>query len=88
MSRLVAEAVGDQLGRAAADVDDDRSRLERADAAQRHRRLLVAGEQAGREAVRPLDLAEERLAVLGVAHGARRDGERPLGAERARASRR
>ena len=39
-------------------------------------------EQPGREAVAPLDLAEEGLAVLGIAHGARRDGERPLGAER------
>ena len=81
MSRLRAEALGDQLGRAAADVDDDGARLERPDAAQGHRRLLVAGEQPGREAVRPLDLAEERLAVLGVADGARRDGERALGAE-------
>ena len=35
-----------------------------------------------REAVAPLDLAEERLAVLRVAHGARRDRERALGAER------
>ena len=52
------------------------------DAADHHRRLLVAGEQARREAVAPLDLAEERLAVLRVAHGARRDAERPLGAER------
>ena len=32
------------------------------------------------EAVAPLDLAEERLAVLGVAHGARRESERALGA--------
>ena len=34
-----------------------------------------------REAVAPLDLAEERLAVLRVAHRARRDGERALRAE-------
>ena len=59
-----------------------RCRLERPDAAQRQRRLLVAGQQTRREAVRPLDLAEERLAVLRVAHRARRDGERALGAER------
>ena len=70
------------LRRAAADVDDERPGLERADPAQRHRGLLVAAQQARREAVAPLDLAEEGLAVLGVAHGARRDAERPLGAER------
>ena len=34
------------------------------------------------EPVAPLDLAEEGLAVLGVAHRARRDAERPLRAER------
>ena len=44
-------------------------------------RLLVAGEQPRDEAVAPLDLAEEGLAVLGVAHRARRDGEHPFGAE-------
>ena len=54
----------------------------RADAAQRQLRLLVAREQPRREPVAPLDLAEERLAVLGVADGARRDEQRPLGAER------
>ena len=43
--------------------------------------LLAAVEQAGREPVAPLDLAQERLAVLRVAHGARTDGEHPLGAE-------
>ena len=70
-----------ELGRAAADVDDERAGLDRADPAQRQRGLLLAGQQARREAVAPLDLAEERLAVLGVADGARRDAERPLGAE-------
>ena len=34
------------------------------------------------ESVAPLDLAQERLAVLGVADGARRDRQRSLGAER------
>ena len=53
----------------------------RADPAQRQRGLLVAGQQPRRESVAPLDLAEERLAVLRVADGARRDAERPLGAE-------
>ena len=38
-------------------------------------------QQPRREAVAPLHLAEERLAVLGVADGTRRDRERPLGAE-------
>ena len=38
-------------------------------------------DEARRESVAPLDLAEERLAVLRVAHGARRDGERALRAE-------
>ena len=78
-----AEAVGDQLGRAAADVEDERARLELApagDAAARELPLLLTGEQAGREAVAPLDLAEECLAVLGVADRAGADGERPLGA--------
>ena len=54
----------------------------RLDAAPRQLRLLVAADEPRREAVAPLDLAEERLAVLGVAHRARRDGERALGAER------
>ncbi len=52
------------------------------DASNHHRRFVGSREQARREAVAPLDLAEEGLAVLGVANGARRDGERPLGAER------
>ena len=55
---------------------------ELADAAQRQLRLLVAREQSGREAVAPLDLAEERLAVLRVADRARRDEQRSVGAER------
>ena len=70
-----------QLGRAAADVEEQRSGVERADSAQRQLGLFVAGEQTRPEAVRPLDLAEERLAVLGVANRARRDGERALRAE-------
>ena len=72
----------DQLGRAAADVEHERAVGDVADAAQRQRRLLLAAEQPRREPVAPLDLAEERLAVLGVAHRARRDGEHALGAER------
>ncbi len=72
----------DQLGRAAADVEDERVRVDVADTAKRHGRLLLAGEQARDESVAPLDLAQEGLAVLGVAHCARRDGERPLRAER------
>src|SRR4029077_16483385 len=76
------EAFGDQLGRSAADVDDDGSVVERPDAAQCHRSLLVAAQEARRECERPLDLPEECLAVLRIAHGACRDGEGPLGAER------
>ena len=74
------EVVDDQLGRAAADVHDERSGL-RVDAASRELRFLVAADEPRREAVAPFDLAEERLAVLRVAHGARRDGERALRAE-------
>ena len=79
------EVVEDQLGRAAADVDHERPGPQLAsggDAAPRQQRLVVARQHARREAVAPLDLAEERLAVLGLAHGARRDRERPLGPER------
>jgi hypothetical protein len=75
------EVVRDQLGRAAADVHDDRAGRERPDAAERHRRLLVAGQQARCEPVGPFDLAQERLAVLGVAYRARRNGEYALGAQ-------
>src|SRR5581483_4583254 len=46
--------------------------------------LLVPGKQPRAEAEALLDLLEERLAVLGVAHRARRDRERALGAERLR----
>ena len=76
------EVVEDELGRAAADVDEQRRRRELADAPLRQLRLLVAREQLRREAVAPLDLAEERFAVLRVADGARRDEQRPVGAER------
>ena len=85
-----ANAVGparDELRRAAADVHDHGSVLERPlrrDAAKHQHRLVVPGEQARLEAVAPLDLAEERLAVLRVANRARRDCERPLRAERLR----
>ena len=44
-------------------------------------RLLVAAQEAGREAVAPFDLAEEGLAVLGVAHSAGPDGQGLLCAE-------
>src|SRR3954454_12229998 len=69
----------DELGRAAADVDDQRPVRERAagsDSARGQLGLVVAGEQPGREPVAPLDLAEERLAVLRVADRTRRYGER------------
>ena len=82
MSRLWRNAPALDLGRAAADVEQERLRAERADAAPRQLGLFVAAQEPRAEAVRPLDLAEERLAVLGVAHGAGGDGERALGAER------
>src|SRR5581483_5294736 len=76
------ETVGDELGRAAAYVDDESPRRRLAEPAPHEIGLLVAREQAGDEAVAPLDLAEERLAVLGIAHRARGDEQRALGAER------
>ena len=75
----------DELGRAAADVDDHRPVAQSAlgrDAAKHQQRLVVSGEKPGLEPVAPLDLAEERLAVLRVANCARRDQQRSLGAER------
>ena len=79
------EAVDDQLGGAAADVEDERTGRRRAagvDAAHSHRGLFLAAQQSCRKGVAPFDLAEKRLAVLGVAHGARRDEQRALRAER------
>jgi hypothetical protein len=78
-------AAGNELGRAAADVEDDRPIVDaspRADAAKHHQRLVVTRKEARGEPVAPLDLAQEGLAVLGVANGARRDRERALGAKR------
>jgi hypothetical protein len=75
---------GDQLGRAAADVEHERVVVHRAavgDAAARELGLLVAAQQAGREAVAPLDLAEEGLSVLRVADRAGADREHTLRAE-------
>ena len=81
------DAVGaseDELGRAAADVDEQRGRLDhavRGRAPEAERRLVLAREEAGREAVAPLDLAEEGFAVRRVARGAGGDREHPLSAE-------
>src|SRR5207237_4458097 len=72
----------DQLGRTAADVEHERLVVDVSDAAPRQRRLLVSGEKPRREAIAPFDFAEKCLAVVGVADGARRDGEHTLGAER------
>ena len=72
----------DQLHGTAADVDDDRPLVDRADPTEGQLRLFLSGQQAGREAVAPLDLAEERLPVLGVPHRARRHEQGPLRAER------
>src|SRR5207244_5198668 len=76
------EAVEDELRRAASYTDDLRRRVDLAVSAAGQLRLFVAREQLRDEPVAPLDLAEERLAVLRVADGARRDEQRPLGAER------
>src|SRR6185503_12522595 len=72
--------VDDQLGRAAADVEDER-RGRGLDAVAGELRLFVAADEPGREAVAPLDLAEECFAVLGVTDSTCSNRERPLGAE-------
>ena len=71
--RNAVRAAEHELGRAAADVHDQRAcSIARPAATPRKvMRLVVPGEQLRREAVAPLDLAEERLAVLRVADGAR-----------------
>src|SRR5207244_7774489 len=68
---------------AAADVQHERAVAELApvrDAAPSQLRLLLAREQARREAVAPLDLAEEGLAVLRVADRAGADRQHALSA--------
>ena len=52
--------------------------------AKHHQGLVVSREQPRFEAVAPLDLAEERLAVLRIADRARRDREPSFRAERIR----
>ena len=74
-----------ELRRAPADVDHQRPDAQRqvgGNTAQHQLGLLAAVEQARREPVAPLDLAQERLAVVGVAHGTRADGDHPLCTER------
>ena len=75
-----ARLADDQLGRTAADVDHEhRAGPAVGRAAKAELCLLLTGEQPRREAVAPLDLPEERLAVLSIAHGARGDEQRALG---------
>ena len=74
------EVVDNQLSGTAADVHDKRPGL-RVDAAPRELSLFVAAHELRREAIAPLDLAEECFPVLGVAHGTRRDRECSLRAE-------
>jgi hypothetical protein len=72
-----------ELRRAAADVHDDAAGAERpagADAPDRERGLVLAPQEQGLEAVAPLDLPQEGLAVLRVADRAGGDGEDALGA--------
>jgi peptide-methionine (S)-S-oxide reductase len=77
-----AAVADDELGGAAARVDDEGGPETAVGcAAEGQRCLLVAGEKTRHEAVAPFDLAEERFAVLGVADGARRDQQDPLGTE-------
>src|SRR5580765_6909842 len=76
------EVVEHELCRAAADVDKERPDRNPAEPTLRQLRLVVAGKKLRREAVAPFDLTEERLPVLCVAHRARRDEQRSLGAER------
>ena len=67
-----------------ADVEHERPVVERpagGDPAQGQLGLLVARDEPCREAVAPLDLAEEGLAVIGVTDGAGPDREHALGAE-------
>ena len=73
-----------ELGGAATDVEDERRPVEATvarDAAEGQLGLILAAEELGREAVAPFDLAQERLAVLRVSDGARRNQECSLGAE-------
>jgi hypothetical protein len=51
------------------------------DASQHHLGLLAAVEESRGEAVAPLDLPEERLAVVRIPHGARADCEHTLGTQ-------
>src|SRR5262249_37650764 len=70
---------GDELRRPAAEIDDHRLVVHLAvarDAAVRQQRLVVAREKTRREAVAPLDLAEERLSIVGIADRTRRDRKR------------
>src|SRR5438132_9319959 len=80
-----ARPADDQLRRAAADIDHERAGSDlpsRGDTPKAEQRLLVPAEEPCGEAVAPLDLAQERLAVLGVSDGARRDGEDAFRAQR------
>src|SRR3954447_15238551 len=74
-----------ELGRAATDVEHQRlvcNLARERDAPEGQPGFVPAREQSRLEAVAPLDLAEEGLAVLRVADGAGGDREGALGAER------
>src|SRR5215212_4287393 len=80
-----ARSADGELGRAATDVQHQRLVFKIArerDAPEGQPGFVVAREQSRLEAVAPLDLAEEGLAVLRVADGAGRERQRALGAER------
>ena len=71
----------DELGRAAADVEDERGLVGCADAPPGQLRLLVPGQEAGREPESACHLGQELRSVFGIARGARRDDEGALGPE-------
>ena len=73
-----------ELGRASAEVDHERERLDwprGGDSAKGEDRFLLAGQEARREVELRFELSEEARSVGRVAHGARRVGERTRPAE-------
>ena len=79
-----ARPADEKLGRAAADVDQQRLDDERAaggDTVEGRLRLVLAGKQPGRPAVARRETSEERRAVRGVTYGARRDSQHLLRSE-------
>ena len=77
-----ARLADDELGRAAAGIDHEgRSDAAVGRTAKGELGLLLAGEEPRDESVAPFDLAEEGLAVLGVAYCASRNEQHPFRAQ-------